>query len=1176
MQHCPGCGAENPDDHRFCGACGAALDAACPSCGAAAPPGQRFCGQCGASLSVATSVADQARPAPIDQRNSAHTPSAQVSERRVCSVLFVDLVGFTSLSESRDPEEVRELLSRYFDTARAIVDRYGGTIEKFIGDAVMAVWGVPVTNEDDAERAVRAALDLVGAVAKPDADAPALTARAAVLTGDMAVSIGASGQGMVAGDVVNTASRLQSAAQPGTVLVGETTYLSARDAVAFEDEGEFELKGKGEPIRAWRAVRVVAQRRGVGRADRMEPPFVGRDDELRLLVDLLHQTARERKARLVSVSGIGGIGKSRLVWELLKYVDGLAETVLWHHGRSPAYGEGITFWALAEMVRMRTKISELEDPASARQKLEATLEQFVTDPEERRWIEPRIAHLLGLAEAPSGQHQELFSAWRTFFERIAERGPVVMVFEDLQWADAGLIDFVESIVEWSRNSPILVITLSRPELSDRRPTWGAGTRNFTTLHLEPLDDPAMRALLHGLVRALPEPVTEQLVRRADGVPLYAVETVRALLDRGVIVQLDDVYELLGDASELEIPDSLHALIASRLDTLPVDERALVQDAAVLGKTFALPALAAISGHEEERAAELVHNLVRREVLVLDSDSRSPERGQYGFIQSIVREVAYGTLSKRDRRAKHLAAAKQFELSEDEEFAGLVAAHYAEAYRASAPGPEGEEVASLALQWLRLAAERALSLGSPEQALGYAGDALEITATGGERAALLELAGMAARLASETVRSMAYLEEAIAYYEASGDRVAVGRVTIELVRSVGTAQESGFAAVVEQTSSAFAALGSGEADDVRADLAVGVSHVLNAMGDRAHSLEWAETALGIAERLDDPVVLGRALTARASALFVLGRHREAAIVERGAWAIAEASGLLSDQSLSLLHLSLYVQDDDPHRAWEAAIESAALARRAGERTLESTNLLNAAEMLLFTGEWEIAQRTMVELSSNDIVRGHRVVWLKILDALLLAVTADEPSAIVLLERTRAELESAEYIHMRTTYLRASAMALLARGNLGEARADAAAAVAADPDGINSLIALSIWGRAALWLGDEPGARGALAGMATFHGRWAIAARATIEAGLAALGGGGADAARQFRATAELWRALRTPLDLALCGMDTAYLFDPGDQPEDLVAEARGILTGIGAIPLLAQLDARVGVAASVAG
>jgi class 3 adenylate cyclase/tetratricopeptide (TPR) repeat protein len=1102
-------------------------------------------------------------------------PGAHVSERRVCSVLFADLVGFTTLAESRDPEDVRELLSRYFETARAIVDRYGGTIEKFIGDAVMAVWGVPVANEDDAERAVRAALDLVAAVAKPDAGAPVLTARAAVLTGDTAVTVGADGQGMVAGDVVNTASRLQSAAEPGSVLVGEATYLSTRDALAFEDAGEFELKGKGEPVRAWRAVRVVAQRKGVGRVDRLEPPFVGRDDDLRLLVDLLHVTGRERKARLVSVSGIGGIGKSRLVWELLKYVDGLAGTVYWHHGRSPAYGEGISFWALAEMVRMRAQISELEDPASARSKLEAALDQFVTDPDERRWIEPRVAHLLSLAEAPAGQHQELFSAWRTFFERIAERGPVVMVFEDLQWADAGLIDFVESIVEWSRSSPIFVITLSRPELADRRPTWGAGTRNFTALHLEPLGDPAMRALVNGLVRALPEAVTEQLVRRADGVPLYAVETVRALVDRGVIVQLDDVYELLGEVSELEIPDSLHALIASRLDTLPPDERALVQDAAVLGKTFALPTLAAIAGYDEERVAELVHDLVRREVLVLDSDSRSPERGQYGFIQSIVREVAYGTLSKHDRRAKHLAAARQFEATGDEELAGLVAVHYTEAHRASAEGSEDEAVAALARKWLRLAAERATSLGSPEQALAYAKDALEITAAGGERAGLLELAGMAARLASDE-RSAAYLQEAIAYYDASGDRMGVARATSELLHAVGTASESGFSAAAEQGALAFTALESGEADDVRAGLAIGVSNICGAMADRPHALEWAETALGIAERLDDPIVLGRALNARASALFALGRHREAAILARGWWAIAEASGSLFDQSEALLYESVYVLDDDPHRTLEAAVESADLARRAGDRTLESINLLNAAETSLLTGEWGTARRAIAELSSSDIVRGHRVVWLKILGALLLSVTTDDPSAAEGIERMRAELEEAEHVHMRTTFLRASAMARLARGHFREALDDAAAAVAADPDGINSLIALSIRGRAALWLGEEPAARDALGGMASFHGRWAIAARATIEAGLAALGGRGAEAARQLRAAAELWRALRTPLDLAWCGMDAAYLFDPGDRPEDLVTEARGLLAGIGAIPLLAQLDARAGVGAVVAG
>src|SRR6202166_1649693 len=547
---CSNCGGSNAPERKFCGECGVALARVCAACGAANAVAVKFCGECGAPMGALGELDHTAPPRPAAP---VHPPAAVVAEIRLVSVLFADLVGFTALSESRDPEEVRELLSRYFDVCRELIERYGGTVEKFIGDAVMAVWGAPAATEDDAERAVRTALELVAAVASLGAEvgAPTLRARAGVLTGEAAVTLGATGQGMVAGDLVNTASRLQAAAEPGGVLVAEATMRAAGQAIAFTELDPLTLKGKEEPIPVWQAERVVAQRRGVGRSERAEPPFVGREEELRLLKELLHATIREQRVRLVSATGIAGIGKSRLAWEFLKYVDGLAATVYWQQGRSPSYGEGITFWALGEMVRMRAGITEGQDPAEARAKLTASVGEFVSEPEERRWVEQALASLLGLADAPGGDREELFSAWRTFFERIAERGPTVLVFEDLQWADPGLIDFIESIVEWSRTRAIFVLTLSRPELLQRRPTWGAGQRSFTALHLEPLPPEAMAALLRGFVTGLPETVVEQVLQRAEGVPLYAVETIRMLVDRGQLAELDGVLTVTGTLGALE-------------------------------------------------------------------------------------------------------------------------------------------------------------------------------------------------------------------------------------------------------------------------------------------------------------------------------------------------------------------------------------------------------------------------------------------------------------------------------------------------------------------------------------------------------------------------------------------------------------------------------------------------
>ena len=367
----------------------------CPSCGTSNTPGRKFCLECGAPLPedarsavLATSpVPSSAETAGAPSRRDGQTgaaidPGARsaradegcrrrgglglTTERRLVSVLFADLVGFTSRAEGRDPEEARELLGRYFEVSRETIERYGGTIEKFIGDAVMAIWGAPVAREDDAERAVRAGLDLVDAVHRLE---PGLEARVGILTGEAAVNLGARGQGMVAGDLVNTASRLQSVAAPGTVLVGEATRRAAEAAIAFEHAGEPTLKGRTAAVAASRAVRVVAEVGGRGRSQVLEAPFVGRDDELRLLKDIYHAMAREGRARLVSITGQAGIGKSRLGWELEKYFDGLVETVYWHDGRSPAYGEGVTFWALGEMVRLRAGLAEGDDVATTRARI---------------------------------------------------------------------------------------------------------------------------------------------------------------------------------------------------------------------------------------------------------------------------------------------------------------------------------------------------------------------------------------------------------------------------------------------------------------------------------------------------------------------------------------------------------------------------------------------------------------------------------------------------------------------------------------------------------------------------------------------------------------------------------------------------------------------------------------
>jgi len=780
---CATCETDNADESKFCRECGSRLSLACAACGTVLSPGSRFCVECGAARPAAAPAG--APPNRDDERE----PAGPASERRLVSVLFADLVGFTTLAEGRDAEETREILGHYFDAARDIVGRYGGVVEKFIGDAVMAVWGTPAAHEDDAERAVRAALDLVESVRAMGerVGVPDLSLRAGVLTGEAAVTLGAEGQGMLAGDLVNTASRLQSVAPPGAVLVGEATRRATEEAIQYEPLGDQVLKGKDVPVAAHRAMRVVARRRGAGRSEIIEPPFVGRDAELRLLKDLFHATGAERRPRLASVIGQGGIGKSRLAWELLKYVDGVTELAHWHHGRSPAYGEGVAFWALGEMVRGRAGISEGEDADASRMKLDAVLEQFLLDAAERAWVRPRLEELLGLGdEAESGRrrsHESMFAAWRTFFERISEQGTVVLVFEDLHWADTGLLDFIEHLLDWSRGHPIFILALARPELLDRRGDWGLARRNAVSLPLAPLPPAAMAELLAGIVPGLPELTARRILDRAEGIPLYAVETVRMLLQDGRLEWADGVYRPVGELTEVAVPATLHALIAARLDTLDEPDRRLLQAASVLGKMFTLDAAAALTGADPAVLEPRLRDLVRREMLLIDVDQRSPERGQYGFVQTLIQEVAYGTLARRERRRLHLAAARHFESIGDEELTGMLATHYVSAHEAQPTGPEGETVAAQARIALRAAADRAARLAAPQHALGYLRQALSVTSVPGDRAELLEAAGLAAASAGLGHDATQLLESAVVLRRELGDRPLLMRASAYLGRAL---------------------------------------------------------------------------------------------------------------------------------------------------------------------------------------------------------------------------------------------------------------------------------------------------------------------------------------------------------------------------------------------------------
>lgn len=964
MTICSNCGAENKPERRFCARCGTALGQLCGNCGATNDPDDAFCGACGGALGVGAASDSTTTAAAIP---SATPPTLEaVAERRLVTVLFADLVGFTTLSESRDPEEVRELLSRYFDTCRRLIELYGGTVEKFIGDAVMAVWGAPVATEDDAERAVRAALDLVAAVSAlgDEVGAPELRARAGVLTGEAAVNLEAAGEGMVAGDLVNTASRVQSVAEPGSVFIGEATRRATEQAIVYEEAGSFELKGKAGRTSLWRALRVVSGVGGSLKSEGLEAPFVGRDRELRQIKDLFHVCAEEGRAQLVSVTGIAGIGKSRLAWEFYKYFDGLSQIVYWHRGRCLAYGEGVTYWALADMVRWRCGIAEDDPQDEAYQKLQGALKEHLLDPEERQFVEPRLAQLLALRQGASLERQDLFAAWRLFFERLADTYPTILAFEDMQWADSSLLDFVEYLLEWSRDKPLFVVTMARPELLEKRPNWGAGHRNFTSLYLEPLSEQAMQELLIGLVPGLPPALRAQILARAEGVPLYAVETVRMLLDRGLLVEDGSAYKVVGEVDTLEVPETLHALIAARLDGLSPDERRILGDAAVLGKTFTPQALASLSGLRGEQLETLLAGMVRREVLGLQSDPRSPEQGQYTFLQDLLRHVAYETLPRRERREKHLTAAEHLTLALDEdEVAEVIASHLLNAYRLDPDAADSPGLRRRAHETLLRAGSRAASLGASTEGQRYFEQAAELAPEPREQAAALTRAGEMAAAAGDIEHSCTLFGQAIELFESAGDTHQAARASSWLALSeqrLGRIEPA-----IERMEQAYETIGDDEPDADLAFLLVRLGQAYFFAGNLERAAVSTEAALDIAEAFQLPEIMARGWSTKAF-LASFRRPEEA----RGLFQnVVETSlrhenyALAAVGSTNLSDLAL--QRDRYHDSLSHLEHSLELARRIGNRTAEWFSLSEMTHTLAMLGRWDEASVRMAELPVEQL-------------------------------------------------------------------------------------------------------------------------------------------------------------------------------------------------------------------
>ena len=729
----------------------------CHSCGHENPDGAKFCMECATSLGVPAR-----RPA---------------EERKVVTALFCDLIGFTATSENADPEDVDKMLADYFAMARTQIEAHGGVVEKFIGDAVVGVFGVPAAHEDDPERAVRAGLRIVeDAEELHSVGGSPLRLRVGVNTGEALVRLGVtpgSGEGFLAGDAINTASRIQSVAPEMGVGVGISTYEATAVVFEYEELQSATLKGKSEPVRVFHA-KAPRARLGTDLTRTHDTPFIGREIDLALLQGIFDKTVAASAVQLVTVVGEPGLGKSRIVAELAAHVDGGTELVTWRQGRCLPYGEGITFWALGEILKAHAGILESDASDVAHAKLDAVLPEG----EERAWFRQRLLPLLGIEATSSAEREELFTAWRRFLEHIADQDPTVLVFEDLHWADGAMLAFLEHLADRAEGVPLLVVGTARPELFEHHPDYAAGLRNTTHINLAPLSPEETARLASALLGAavIPADLQQPILDRAGGNPLYTEEFVRLLKDKDLLVQEGTSWGLK-EGAEVPFPGSVQALIAARLDTLSADTKSMLADAAVVGKVFWAGAIAQMGERDLTEVTETLRELSRKELVRPERRSSIEGEAEYAFWHILTRDVAYAQLPRASRASRHVAAAGWIESKAPErveDLADVLAFHYATALelaRAAGQTQQAAELEAPAFRFLTLAGERALGLDT-EAALANLERALALTpAEHPERPQALARLGEVAHQAGRPVQSAEALDEAARSFRARGDIAA---------------------------------------------------------------------------------------------------------------------------------------------------------------------------------------------------------------------------------------------------------------------------------------------------------------------------------------------------------------------------------------------------------------------
>jgi class 3 adenylate cyclase/tetratricopeptide (TPR) repeat protein len=1123
----------------------------CPRCGKDNPDGFAFCGFCRAPL------AERSPP----------------EERRTVSVLFCDLVAFTAASQYADPEDVRARIDPYFSRLRHAAESYGGTVDKFIGDAIMAVFGVPVAHEDDPERAVRAGMRILDEIVELNATDPSLdlTVRVGINTGEVLARVAPAdwAQGIVTGDVVNTASRLQAAAPEGSVIVSETTYAATKAVFDYQALDPVVVKGKSDPLPVWRAVAPRA-RFGTDLMRDFSVQLIGRTPELNLLRLSFERSLRDSTFHLLTITGDAGVGKSRLVAELSHIVDARPELIRWRQGRCLPYGEGITFWALGEILKAEAGIYDTDKSDTAGAKIDVLVPD--NDPD-AAWMRQRLRPLVGL-EAAQASRDENFAAWRRFLESLAERDPTVLVIEDLHWADEALLAFVEHVAEHAEGVPLLLVITARPELYDKTSSFLAGARNTTRIDLEPLNETDIATLISRLLgsAALPEDILHALLSRAGGNPLYAEEFVRLLKDRGILHRRGPTWTLDRDA-QIPVPPGISNLIAARLDTLDLEWRRLLADASVIGQVFWSGAVSTMSSTTAEQVEQGLRALSRADLIKPVRRSSMEGEHEYAFLHALVRDACYAQIPRAKRSERHARAASWIQRMAGErveDFAEILVSHYTTALKLAraAMDPKIAELESQTIRFLVLAGDRAMGIDVVAAERHYA-TALELTPSGrsSQRPDLLARYAEALRQRGRFREAAAVYEEAIEGFRDRADvnKQAVAMADLSVIAHYMADPDS----ELELTTALAMLEPNGPSQELVRVLTECAGEAFVAYdNDRAIALGERAIAMARALGLEEPA---RALGFIGAARTLSGDSSGLADLRRGL-VVAIERGLGRDAAVMHYNLAVTIWAFEGNGPYLAGLEEGlAFAQRRGIGELELAFRTGIAKALVDLGELTAAERAMdevipdLERSGNTIdlclAQIRRVRMFTWRGKLNLAA----PLAEWVVEQGRA---------MPTSSLLCRALPVLAAVRLGQRRSTDALALLSEfeqaPNGRATgdyAEALPVVMRTALAAGDQDLAGRIVDGVQPLlpvHQLGLLTASAL----LAEARGDFAEADARFADAATRWHSFQMPWEHAhaLLGHARCLLAMGAIGVEDVLREARDIFSSLEANHSIANVNA----------